>query len=96
MLDSEYYEIIKIAKFNGEMLESVRNTASQCLQILYMLVLRAGIFTIFETKMLRISAGNTNIINLQSSQDYIFPTSQHVATNLCNFANFTVFSNCGG
>jgi hypothetical protein len=52
--------ISKIAKFVCEMLLSLENIALQSLQILCMFVLRAEIVTIFGSKMVTISARNTN------------------------------------
>jgi hypothetical protein len=57
-----------------------------------MFVLRAEIVTIFETKMVTISARNTNYTeNMQTSQGYIFCILQHFATKFCNFTNFIIF-----
>jgi hypothetical protein len=58
-----------------------------------MFVLRAEIVTIFEPKMVTISARNTNILaeNMQTAQGYIFCISQHFATKFCNFTNFIMF-----
>jgi hypothetical protein len=57
-----------------------------------MFVLRAEIVTIFEPKMVTISARNTNILeNMQTSQGYIFYILQHFQTKFCNFTNFTIF-----
>jgi hypothetical protein len=58
-----------------------------------MFVLRAEIFTIYEPKMVTISARNTKIYiqNLQTLQDYIFQALQHFATKFCNFTNFIMF-----
>jgi hypothetical protein len=56
-----------------------------------MFVLRAEIVTIFEAKIVTISARNTNIQNLQTLQDYIFQALQHFATKFCNFTNFIMF-----
>jgi hypothetical protein len=58
-------------------------------QILYMFVLLAEI-TIFEPKMVTISARNTNIQNLQTLHDYIFQTLQQpnfaiLLISLCSF-----------
>jgi hypothetical protein len=59
-------------------------------QILYMFVLLAEIVTIFEPKMVTISARNTNIQNLQTLHDYIFQTLQQpnfaiLLISLCSF-----------
>jgi hypothetical protein len=58
-----------------------------------MFVLRAEIVTIFEPKMVTISARNTNIYtqNLETLQGYIFQTLQHFGTKFCNFTNFIMF-----
>jgi hypothetical protein len=59
-----------------------------------MFVLRAEIVTIFEPKMVTISARNTNIYiiqNMQTSQGYIFRILQHFVTKFCNFTNFSKF-----
>jgi hypothetical protein len=55
-----------------------------------MFVLRAEIVTIFEPKMVTISARNTNIYKICKRcnlQDYIFQALQHFA----NFTNFIMF-----
>jgi hypothetical protein len=51
----------------------------------YMFVLRAEIVTIFERKMVTISARNTTL------QGYIFQVLYHFATKFCNFTNFIMF-----
>ena len=56
-----------------------------------MFLLRAEIVTIFEPKMVTISARNTNTENMQTSQGYIFRILQHFATKFCNFTNFIMF-----
>ena len=58
-----------------------------------MFVLRAEIVTIFELKMVTISARNTNVYteNLKTLQDYILQALQHFATKFCNFTNFIMF-----
>jgi hypothetical protein len=62
------------------------------LHILYVFVLREEIVTIFEPKMVTISARNTNIYKiLQTLQGYIFQALQHFATKFCNFTNFIMF-----
>jgi hypothetical protein len=54
----ELIQISKIATFGYEMLQNTENIALRSLHILYMLVLRAEIVTIFEPKMVTISAPN--------------------------------------
>jgi hypothetical protein len=54
-----------------------------------MFVLRAEIVTIFEPKMITISARNTNIYKIWKG--YIFQALQHFATEFCNFTNFIMF-----
>jgi hypothetical protein len=36
-----------------------------------------------------------SIQNLKTSQGYIFRISQHFATKLCKFTNFSILSSCG-
>jgi hypothetical protein len=47
---------------------------------MFVLGLRAEIVTIFGSKMVTISARNTNIQNMQTSQGYIFRILQHFVT----------------
>jgi hypothetical protein len=47
--------------------------ALQSFQILYMFVLRAEIVTIFGSKMVTISARNTNIYNTYKLRKALFP-----------------------
>ena len=57
-----------------------------------MFVLREEIVTIFEPKMVTISARNTNIYKIcKLLQDYIFQVLQHFATKFCNYTNFIMF-----
>jgi hypothetical protein len=59
----------------------------------YTFVLRAEIVTIFEPKMVTISARNTNIYKIckLNLQDYIFQALQHFVTKFCNFTTFIMF-----
>jgi hypothetical protein len=63
------------------------------LHILYiMFVLRAEIVTIFEPKMVTISARTIQTYTkFENFQDYIFQVLQHFATTFCNFTNFIPF-----
>jgi hypothetical protein len=66
--------------------KKIKIIALRSLHILYMFVLRADIVTIFEPKMVTISARNTNIYKICKRcnlQDYIFQALQH-------FANFAI------
>jgi hypothetical protein len=56
-------------------------------------VFRAEIVTVFEPKMVKISARNTNIYKIFKlcKTIYIFQALQHFATTFCNFTNFTMF-----
>jgi uncharacterized protein Usg len=58
-----------------------------------MFVLRAEIVTIFEPKVVTISARiiYKHVQNLQTLQDYIFQALYHFATKFCNFTNFVMF-----
>jgi hypothetical protein len=57
-----------------------------------MFVLRAEIVTIFEPKMVTISARIYKYTeNMQTSQGYIFYILQHFKTKFCNFTNFIIF-----
>ena len=55
-----------------------------------MFVLRAEIVTIFEPKMVTISARNT-YTKFANFAGYIFQALQHFATKFCNFINFIMF-----
>jgi hypothetical protein len=54
------------------MLQSLENIALQSLQILYTFVLRAEIVTTFRSKMVTISARNTNIYKICKLREAIF------------------------
>jgi hypothetical protein len=54
-----------------------------------MFVLRVEIVTIFEPKMVTISARNTIIYKIRKG--YIFQALQHFATKFCKFTNFIMF-----
>jgi hypothetical protein len=54
------------------MLQSLENIALQSLQILYTFVLRAEIVTTFRSKMVTISARNTNIYKMCKLREAIF------------------------
>ena len=70
----EHGRISKIAKFGGEILRTVWNTASKSLQIFYMIVLRAEMVTIFQPELVTISARNTTIHKIYKLCIAIFPT----------------------
>jgi hypothetical protein len=62
------------------------------LRILYMFVLRAEIVTIFEPKMVTISACNTNRYKICKLCKAIFSKLYtDFATKFCNFTNFIMF-----
>ncbi len=56
--------------------------------IFLIIVLRAEFVTTFGSEMVTISARNTIIINLRTSQGYIFRILQHFATKFWNFTTF--------
>ena len=56
-----------------------------------MFVLRAEIVTIFEPKMVTISARNTNIYKICKLCETIFFQAFFFATKFCNFTNFVMF-----
>jgi hypothetical protein len=61
------------------MLQSVENIVLQSLQILYMFVLRAEIVTIFGSKMVTISARDTNIYKICKIRKAIFSVFHNIS-----------------
>jgi hypothetical protein len=60
----EHPKISKIAKFGCEMLQNTKNIALWNFQILSILVLRAGKFTTFGSKVVHFPARNTKILEI--------------------------------
>ena len=61
------------------MLWSLENIAVQSLQILYYVCLRAEIVTIFGSKMVTISARNTNILKICKLRKAIFSVFYNIS-----------------
>ena len=57
----ELIKVSKIAKFGHEMLKIQKKTFAKFAYFQYVCIIRAEIVTIFEPKMVTISARNTNI-----------------------------------
>ena len=77
--------IMKLEKLQNlvcEMLKNTENIALRSLHIFSIFVLHAQIVTIFGSKMVTISARNTNVLKIcQTTQGYIFCILRHFVKN---------------
>jgi hypothetical protein len=65
-------KLVKLQNLVAKCCKSLENIVLQSLQILYVFVLRAEIITNFGSKMVTISARNTNIYKLRKATFSVF------------------------
>jgi hypothetical protein len=72
-------KLVKLQNLVAKCCKALKNIAFQSFQILYMFVLRAEIVTIFGSKMVTISARNTNIYNICKFRKAIFSVFYNIS-----------------